>query len=147
MCPPRTLRLAVLSALAVALAAPAHASSTELGLGADWLLDPQVGAFQLTLAGETPLARHLEVGGRVGLLALTGPGRVGVPIDLRLRARFGRAYLEGLVGPWLVFADSDTLRFHAGLGFGVWTRSFAVGLEVGALQRTGMLGVRIIVPL
>jgi hypothetical protein len=140
---------ALLGALAVASLAwsnPAGAATT-LGVGADALLDPRAGAFELTLAGDTPLARHVTLGGRVGLLLLTGPQEVGVPLDLRLRLRFDRVYLDGLVGPWLVFGDGRLARFHAGLGFGLTRRDFAFGLEVGALERGGMVGVRLATPI
>lgn len=141
----RILTAAVLLVL-LGAAAPA-AASTSLGIGGDVLLEPGTGAFLLTLAGDTPLARHVTVGGRVGLLLQTGPTRTGVPMDLRLRGRFGRVYLEGLVGPWLVFRDGDALRFHGGVGFGLLARGFTFGLEVGWLDRTSLLGVRLSIPL
>jgi hypothetical protein len=96
---------------------------------------------------ESRLARHLSLGGRFGALLATGPTRLGVPLDLRLRARLGRVYLDGLVGPWLVFDDGDVLRFHAGVGFGLLTRSFSFGLEVGWLDPTPMIGVRLAFPI
>ena len=114
---------------------------------ANWLVSPGAGAFQLTLGGDRRLNPHLSWGGRVGLLVLTDPGRLGVPIDVRLRGHFGRIYLEGLVGPWVVFSDHDPLRFHAGIGFGLATRHVDVGLEVGYLNPTSMLGLRLAFPL
>jgi len=138
-------RAAVLLA-ALALARPA-AAATSLGVGADLLFDPNLGAFQLTLAGDTPLARHVTLGGRVGLLLVTDPSRVGVPLDLRLRLRLDHVYLDGLVGPWLLFDDGRTLRFHGGVGFGLLRRDFSFGLEAGSLDGTGMVGVRLAVPL
>ena len=140
--------LAALVTAAPALAAPARAqggSGVELGVGADLLLDPQRGAFELTLGGRTPLAQHLSVGGRVGLLLLSEPGRIGVPLDAALRAHFGRVYLEGLVGPWLVAHDG--VRFHGALGFGLATRGVHVGLEVGWLDGTSLLGLRLALPI
>jgi len=143
----RTLILAAAAAGALLSARPAAAASVELGLGADWLTSPGDGAFQLTLGGDSRLSQHLSWGGRVGLLALTGPGRLGVPLDVRLRGHFGRIYVEGLVGPWLVFNDSDPLHFHAGIGFGLETRHLTVGLEVGYLNPTSMVGLRLAFPL
>ena len=145
----RTLTLAAVSAALLLAASPARAAgpAIELGLGADWLVDPRVGAFQLTLAGDNRVNQHLSWGGRVGLLLLTDPGRVGVPIDARLRGHFGAIYVEGLVGPWLVFRDGDALRFHAGVGFGLATRHLNVGLEVGYLIPTSMVGLRLAFPL
>jgi hypothetical protein len=142
----RTVVLAAVAAVVLVAAAPARAG-TALGLGADVLTEPEVGAFQLTLAVESRLARHLSLGGRFGALLATGPTRLGVPLDLRLRARLGRVYLDGLVGQWLVFDDGDVLRFHAGVGFGLLTRSFSFGLEVGWLDPTPMIGVRLAFPI
>jgi hypothetical protein len=138
--------------LAVLLVAPQSAlaapparggSSVELGLGADMLLDPSAGAFELTLGGRMPLARHLSVGGRAGVLALTAPGRVGVPLDAALRGHFGRVYVEGLVGPWIV----DGLRFHGAIGVGLSTAGVHAGLEVGWLDGRTMLGLRVAIPI
>lgn len=131
---------------AVAWAAPARAG-VALGLGADAVVDPGVGEFQLTLATETPLARSVTLGARFGALFMTEPTRVGVPLDLRLRGRFGRVYLDGLVGPWLVFKDGDVLRFHGAVGFGLLTRSYSFGLEVGVLDQSALIGVRLALPL
>jgi hypothetical protein len=149
MHPLRTLILATAAASALLLAGPARAANpgVELGLGADWLLDPRVGAFQLTLGSDSHLNPHLSWGGRVGLLLLTDPGRVGVPIDLRLRGHFGAIYVDGLVGPWLIFRDGDALRFHAGVGFGLATRHLTIGLEVAYLNPTSMVGLRLAFPL
>jgi hypothetical protein len=146
---PRTLLLAAAAAGALLWSVPAAAANpgVELGLGADWLVSPEDGAFQLTLAGDQRINQHLSWGGRVGLLVLTDPTRLGVPLDVRLRGHFGRIYVEGLVGPWLVFNDSDTLRFHGAVGFGLVTRSFTVGLEVGYLDPTSLVGLRLAFPL
>lgn len=147
MRPHRTLLLAAAATAALLVARPASASSAELGLGADWLVSPRHGAFQLTLAGDSWIGSHFSWGGRVGVLALTDPSRLGVPIDVRLRGHFGRVYVEGMVGPWLVFHDTDSLRFHAGFGFGLVTRQVRIGLEVGVLDPTSMIGLRLAFPL
>jgi len=139
------LAAALLAAPRTALAAPqAHGGSAiDLGLGADFLLDPSAGAFELTLAGRTGLARHLSVGGRAGVLLLTAPGRVGVPLDAELRVHFGRVYVDGLVGPWI----EDGVRFHGAIGVGLATSGVHAGLEVGWLDGRSMLGLRIALPL
>ena len=142
----RTLLLAVAILLAARPAAAAN-PYVELGAGADWLTTTGDGAFQLTLAGDNRINPHLSWGGRIGLLALTGPGRLGVPIDVRLRGHFGRIYVDGLVGPWLIFRDTDPLRFHAGIGFGLETRSVNIGLEVGYLNPNSMVGLRLAFPM
>jgi hypothetical protein len=123
------------------------AAAARIGFGADWLTDPDAGALQLTLAGDTPLAKGLTGGGRIGVLLETGPGRLGVPIDGLLRLRLGRFYVEGLVGPWISFDGPDAVRLHAAIGFGLVTKALQVGLEVGWLDPTSMLGVRLAIPI
>jgi hypothetical protein len=138
---------------AAALAAFVHPSPAAahphaaLGLGADWLVDPEDGELQLTLAIDTHLARHVTLGARFGAMYLADPDRFGAPIDGRLRIRSGRVYAEGLVGPWFVFDDGDSVRLHAAFGFGVLTRSLSFGFEVGWLDPTSMIGVRVAFPL
>ncbi|WP_242335071.1 MULTISPECIES: hypothetical protein [unclassified Anaeromyxobacter] len=145
-----TVRRALVASLAVAAALawarPADAS-VALGLGADYLLDPEIGEFQLTLGVATPLARHLSVGARFGAMLLSEPSRVGVPLDVKLRVRMDRLYVEGLAGPWIVFDDDDALKLHAAVGFGLVARAVSFGLEVGYLDPTAMIGVRLAFPL
>ncbi len=145
----RTVRL-LLAAAFVAVVLPRAAAAHphgEIGLGADYLVDPEEGELQLTLAVDTHLARHVTLGARFGAMYLPDPDRFGAPIDGRLRIRVGRIYAEGLVGPWLVFDDGDNLRLHAAFGFGVLTRSLSFGFEVGWLDPTSMIGVRVAFPL
>lgn len=152
----RPLRTALVLSLLAALAVPdaaearrarSRGTGTSLGLGADWLLDPEDGALQLTLAAETPIARRITVGARFGAAWFEGPDRVGVPIDGRLRFRGNRLYAEGLVGPWIVFGDGDNLRLHAAFGFGLQTPVLSFGVEVGWLDPTSMVGVRVAFPI
>ncbi len=153
----RTLRIALsLATLALLLAAPTAEArrggrggytSLALGLGGDYLIDPEIGAFQLTFALETPLARALTAGVRFGALVTSEPTDVGAPIDFRLRVRTHGIYLDGLIGPWLVFDSGDTLRFHGAFGFGLLTGSMSIGLEVGVLARSGIVGLRLAFPL
>jgi hypothetical protein len=138
------LAAAVLALLAGARPA---AASTSLGLGADWLVDPERGALQLTLAADTRLARRVALGVRFGALGLGDPSRFGAIADGRLRIRGARLYAEGLVGPWLLFDDDDHVRLHAAFGFGLLARSLSFGLEVGWLDPTSMIGVRVAFPL
>ncbi len=140
---------AVLAAgtLAALAAARPAAASTSLGIGADYLVDPDSGELQLTLAADTHLARHATLGVRFGAMYLSDPGRFGVPIDGRLRIRGSGLYAEGLVGPWLVFDSGDTVRLHAAFGFGILTRSLSFGVEVGWMDPTSMVGVRVAFPL
>lgn len=140
----RPLRIVLaLSALSLLLAASPAAARTALGLGADYLIDPEVGEFQLTFAPETRLARGLTMGVRFGALIITESEDVGVPIDFRLRLRTQGLYVDGLVGPWLVFDSGDTLRLHGAFGFGLLSGRTSLGLEVGWLEHTGMIGLRL----
>ena len=135
---------AALAALAVPRPASAHA---EIGLGADWIVDPHDGELQLTLGVDTRLARNVTLGARFGGMWLPDPERFGVPIDGRLRIRSGRVYAEGLVGPWIVFDDHDPVRLHAAFGFGVLTRVLSFGFELGWFDPSAIVGVRVAFPL
>jgi len=138
------LAAAVLALLAAA--APARAG-TALGLGADWLTEPSASLLQLTLAADRGVARGLSLGGRIGALVGTDGIGPGVPIDLRLRLRVDRLYVDGLVGPWVFFDDGDAVRVHGAIGFGLVQRGgLQVGLEVGYVDPTASLGVRLAWP-
>jgi hypothetical protein len=150
----RPLRIVLaLSTVAVLLAAsPAEArrggggggggTRVALGLGADYLLDPEIGEFQLTLALETPIVRGLTAGVRFGGL-ITSDSDVGAPIDFRLRLRTHGIYVDGLIGPWLLFERHDVLDLHGAFGFGLLSGGTSIGLELGWLDGTGMLGLRL----
>ena len=141
----RLARLVRAAPLVVGLAlwAGPAAASVELGLGADYWVDPRGGAFQLTLAVETPLARALTIGGRFGALVLTSPNQFGVPVDLRLRVRVQRVYFDGLVGPWCLFGERNPVRAHVAFGFGLLAAGITFGLEVGWLDPSTLLGIRL----
>ncbi len=140
---PLRAALAVTAVALAAAAAPARARAA-IGLGADWLTDPSVGALELTLAADRPVARGLAIGGRIGALLATDGVGPGVPIDLRLRLRGERLYVDGLVGPWVFFDDGDAVRLHAALGFGLLQRGgLSVGLEVGWVNPTATVGIRL----
>jgi hypothetical protein len=130
----------------LAFARPAHAGAA-LGVGADLLTEPRAGEFQLTVAADTALARRITLGARFGMMYFGEGQYVGAPIDGRLRVRTGRLYAEGLVGPWIVFGGTDTLRLHAAFGFGIYSRSLTFGFEVGWVDPTPIVGVRIAFPL
>ncbi len=134
----------VLLTLALAAAAaprPARAA-TRIGLGADYHLAGQ-GIFQLTLDVDTPLARHLSVGGRFGAMLSSTPTTFGVPLDLYLRLRIRRIYVQGLVGPWIFFGG-PSVRVHAAFGFGLEAGGgLSVGLEVGWLDPSAIIGLRL----
>jgi hypothetical protein len=141
------MRLAPAAAFALLAFARPAAAGAALGLGADWLTEPKAGELQLNVAADTALARHVTLGARVGMMYFGDGQYVGAPIDGRLRVRTGRLYAEGLVGPWLVFGGTDTLRLHAAFGFGIQSRSLAFGFEVGWVEPTPVVGVRLAFPL
>jgi hypothetical protein len=142
------MRLVVAAAVLALLAfARPAAAGAALGLGADWLTDPEKGELQLTVAADTRLARHITLGARFGMMYFGDGQYVGAPIDGRLRVRASRLYAEGLVGPWIVFGGNDTVRLHAAFGFGLYTRSLTFGFEVGWVDPTPLIGVRVAFPL
>jgi hypothetical protein len=120
-----------------------EAADVRLGLGADYWFTGRA-TFQFTLGVETHLAGPLHVGGRFGALLLTEQSGLGVPIDLVLRANIARrVYIEGLVGPWITFGESDVFRAHGAFGFGLQGGAFSIGLEVGYLSPEPILGLRL----
>ena len=136
--------LPVAVCIAVVLALPAHASPVSLRLGADALLNGGPGVFSLGLGVESALGRRVSVGARFGGLITTSPTSGGIPLDVFLRIRVSRAYIEGVGGPWIIFTGGDTFRGHAAVGLGLLARDLEFGAEVGFVSpdRT-QLGVRI----
>ena len=155
-----TTRTAVLPC--VALCAALHASSANaevrLGLGGDfwggrgrysnvYWYDGS-GMFHLTLAVDGVLARRVSVGGRFGALITDyygGYQGLGVPLDILIRASVGqgRVYLEGFLGPWIMFGPYDPVRIHAAFGFGLQNKNITFGVEVGYLSPRAIVGVRL----
>ncbi len=140
--PLRLVRFAVL-ALGLAVWAGPASAAVELGLGADYWVEPQSGEFQLTLAVDTPLARHLTIGGRFGAMVITAPNEFGVPVDFRFRVHVQRIYFDGLVGPWFIFDEPRPVRTHVAFGFGLLARGITFGLEVGWLDPSTLVGLRL----
>ena len=138
----RMLPVAVCAALALAL--PARASPLSLRLGADALLNGGPGVFSLGLGVESALGRRVSVGARFGGLITTSPTSGGIPLDVFLRIRVSRAYIEGVGGPWIIFTGGDTFRGHAAVGLGLVARDLEFGAEIGFVSpdRT-QLGARI----
>ncbi len=139
---PRTLPLAVLAALAVAL--PARATPISLRLGADALLTGGPGVFSLGLGLESGLGKRVSIGARFGGLITPSPPTGGIPLDVFLRVRVNRVYVEGVGGPWIFFSNGDTVRGHVAGGIGLLMHDWEFGAEVGYLSpdRT-QLGLRI----
>lgn len=135
----RGLAVMVLT-LGALVATPADAS-VRIGLGADYWV-PEGGEFNLTLAVDGRLTRFLSVGGRFGALVTTS-AVFGVPLDLDVRFHLpAHIYLEGLVGPWIVFQDFP-VRFHGAVGFGFHVGGFEAGLEVGYATPGAMIGLKL----
>jgi len=142
---PSRLVLAAAAAALLAVARPAWAG-TALGLGADYLTVPGAGSLQLTLAADTGLARNLTAGARIGVLIATDRIGPAVPIDARLRFYVRGLYVDGLVGPWIFFGDDKAVRVHGAIGFGITRRGWQLGLEVGYVDPTATVGVRVAWP-
>jgi hypothetical protein len=138
----RMLLVAVCLTLLVALPVRA-ATPISLRLGGDILLNGGPGVFSLGLGVESLLSRKVSVGGRFGGLLTTSPTSGGIPLDVFLRLRLGRVYLEGVGGPWIFFTG-DALRGHAAVGLGLLAQDLEFGAEFGFLSpdRT-QLGVRL----
>jgi hypothetical protein len=120
------------------------ATHLELGVGADYIVDPELGELNLTVSIDRHLARGLSAGLRLGALVTGSPSRFGTPVDAYLRFRTHGLYVQGLVGPWLVFASGDTVRFHGGVGLGFHLGGgVSAGVEVGFLDRSGIGGLRL----
>ena len=129
-------------ALAVLLAPSAsEAADLRLTLGADYHLNDGA-LFGLTGAVDFHMTGPLYLGPRVGFLVSTRENGLGLPLDLNLRVspRNTPVYLDLLLGPW-IFLQGDSLRAHAGVGFGYQGRSFGIGLEVGYLEPSPIIGL------
>ncbi len=125
-------------------ARPARALGAEAGLGADYLFDDEAGDFMGFIALDTSLVPRLTLGARFGMVLESDPSRFGIPLDARLRLRIRRLYLEGLAGGWLFFKGDDNFRFHAAGGAGLTiARAVRMGLEVGYLDPSAMVGLRL----
>ncbi|WP_434385626.1 hypothetical protein [Melittangium boletus] len=134
-----------LLALAVCLTPTQSEARTDfrLTLGADYHFDngaffPFTGAVDFVFVGP------LSVGARFGALLTTNPSSLGIPLDfdLRITPRNTPIYIEGLVGPWILFSGK-ALRAHAAFGFGYQGRSASVGLEIGYLDPSPHVGLRV----
>lgn len=122
----------------------AEAADVRLGLGGDYQVNRRfLGEVTLTVDGA--VARYIRVGGRFGALIASGRPDFGVPLDLEVRALLAgrRVYLEGLFGPWLIFDSDRFIHLHAAVGFGLQSGGLSFGLEVGWLDPSPMLGLRL----
>ncbi len=127
--------------LLVAFLPNTAAASIRLGFGADYWFNGH-GEFNFTVAPMVSLSRAVSVGGRLGMLVVTSPANAGVPLDLQLRIAIERIYLEGSVGPWILFTDSP-VRAHGAFGLGLQAGIVSFGFEVGWLDPSALMGVRL----
>jgi hypothetical protein len=135
------LATAALAVLLVVGGVRPAAADARLGVGADYWWARR-GVFGLTLAVDTHLARHLAVGGRFGAALIVSDPHVAVPIDLQLRVPIQRIYLEMSAGPWIFF-EGDPVRAHVAFGFGIASRAVSFGVELGWLDPSTIIGVRL----
>lgn len=145
----RLFRCALVTAslLASLLAArPARAAETELGVGADWLVDDNATDVMATVALGTRVAPRVSLGVRFGAALVGDPMRLAIPVDARVRVRLIRAYVEGLAGAWFLTNEDKHVRLHlaAGAGFRVVPK-VSLGLELGWLDPSAMVGARMAV--
>jgi hypothetical protein len=118
-------------------------ASVRLGIGGDYWAGN--GIFSVLVGVDTPLARHVVVGGRFGGLITGGGYTFGAPIDVFLRVNMARhrVYLEGMFGPWFLFGGAGPLRLHGAIGFGLQSQTVGLGLELGFLDPAPMGGIRL----
>ncbi len=121
-----------------------EAAAIRVGLGADYWIDESA-AFNFTLGVEGRIAGPLSIGARFGAALITDGNDIGIPLDLILRANVARnrVYIEGMVGPWIVFGRNDEFRAHAAFGFGLQSGAASIGLEVGYLDPNPVIGLRL----
>ena len=121
-----------------------EAAAIRLGLGADYWVDESA-AFNFTLGVEGRIVGALSVGARFGAVLITDGNDLGIPLDVYLRANIAnnRVYIEGLVGPWIVFGRGDEFRAHAAFGFGLQGKAASIGLEVGYLDPNPIIGLKL----
>lgn len=119
-----------------------EAANVRVGLGANYWID-QSATFDFTLGVEGHVAGPVFAGARFGAMLVTDGNDIGIPLDVYLRANIARSvYIEGLVGPWLVFDRGDALRAHGAFGFGLQGRSASIGIEVGYLDPDPIIGLK-----
>jgi hypothetical protein len=121
-----------------------EAAAVRVGLGADYWIDESA-AFNFTLGVEGRIAGPLSVGARFGAALITDGNDVGIPLDIILRANLARnrVYIEGMAGPWIVFGRGDEFRAHAAFGFGIQGQAASIGIEVGYLDPSPIIGLRL----
>ena len=116
----------------------------KAGLGLDLGVDYSVRDGMLLstyLRGGGAVNDSVSAGLRFGIMATDGLALHALPLDLFVRGHFGGAYVEGLVGPyWMTRArDFDA---HLALGAGADLGGMSLGVELGWLNPSPMIGAR-----
>lgn len=139
-----TRRLPLLTLCTALFAAPAaHAMSLGLGLGGGYWFagSPE---FDFHISARERLGEHVSAGLRAGVLFNTAsPAVVGAPIDVVVRFHITRLYIDGFGGPTFLFGGNTFLAGRAGIGIGLWAKHFSVGVEVGWLQPSAFMLLRL----
>ncbi len=119
------------------------AAGVRLGLGADYWLEHSP-AFSFTLGVDADVVGPIAIGARFGALLVTDGNNLAVPADVVLRANLAnrRVYIEAMAGPWIFF-KGDTFHAHGAFGFGVQGKSVSLGIEVGYLEPSPIVGARL----
>jgi hypothetical protein len=123
------------------LAPSTAAASIRLGVGADYWFTG-TSEFNFTAAPMLSLTPGVSLGGRFGMLLVSSPATAGVPLDVQLRISIQHLYLEGSVGPWILFADKP-VHTHVAFGFGLQAGIVSIGVEAGWLEPSAVMGARL----
>ena len=139
-------KFALLSALVMAVLAPARAEAVTLGLdaaGGYWFAG--VAQFDFHFKVQFNLGKVVSFGLRPGILLNVAPGvQVGVPFDVYFRFHVSRLYFDLLGGLAILFGDPQFIRAHGAVGMGVFiAKGFAIGFEGGYLQNAAVVSLRL----
>lgn len=140
----RRLGFSLLLAFALwTLPSRSEAGTLRFGVGANYWFVEQL-YMDGTIGYEATLLPILSVGGRGGVLLVTGPARAGFESDLIVRIMpLPSFYIEGLAGPWFLINSGDTIRAHAAVGLGIQVGPIGFGVEAGYLSPDAILGARL----
>ncbi len=95
------LRIALVAVAVLSLAPLAAPAQVRLGVGGDYIFNEQ-GVFELTLAVEGRLARHIAVEGRFGGLVTTSSASADFSFGLEVGALTGANAMLGARLAWRI---------------------------------------------